>query len=247
MAQGPEQHDEIDPQGPKPPAVPTTRDTPERIRRQIETSGAVADGQAGTGNLLDERLLVVNQKAKLLEINNEYAIFDQQGAQVGAIRQVGQGWFRKAVRLLTDFDQYLTHRLEVVDAQGDVLFKVTRPAKFIKSKMLVESPQGQPLGQLVQQNAIGKIRFDMISQGQSIGSLNAENWRAWDFAILDAAGTEVARITKTWEGLAKTMFTSADNYVVKVHRPLTEPLRTLVMASAVTVDTALKQDSRGLN
>jgi len=58
--------------------------------------------------------------------------------------------------------------------------------------------------------------------------------------------TEVARITKTWEGLAKTMFTTADNYVVQIHRPLEEPLRSLVVAAAVSVDTALKQDDRGL-
>ncbi|HEV3365367.1 MAG TPA: Scramblase, partial [Acidimicrobiia bacterium] len=38
----------------------------------------------------------------------------------------------------------------------------------------------------------------------------------------------------------------ADNYVVQIHRPLEEPLRTLVVASAVSVDTALKQDQRGL-
>ncbi len=61
----------------------------------------------------------------------------------------------------------------------------------------------------------------------------------------DHADTEVARITKTWEGLAKTMFTSADNYVVQIHRPLEDPLRFLVVAAASAVDTALKQDSRG--
>jgi len=43
-----------------------------------------------------------------------------------------------------------------------------------------------------------------------------------------------------------TMFTTADSYVVHIHRPLSDPLRSLVVASALTVDTALKQDSRGL-
>jgi hypothetical protein len=55
----------------------------------------------------------------------------------------------------------------------------------------------------------------------------------------------VARITKTWEGLAKTMFTTADNFVVQIHRPMEDPLRSLVVAAALAVDTALKQDSRG--
>jgi uncharacterized protein YxjI len=75
--------------------------------------------------------------------------------------------------------------------------------------------------------------------------IHGENWRAWNFGIEDHTGTEVARITKTWEGLAKTAFTTADNYVVQIHRQLEDPLRLLVVASAVSIDTALKQDARG--
>ena len=90
----------------------------------------------------------------------------------------------------------------------------------------------------------GKIRFDLQAGGATVGSIKAENWRAWNFSIEDHTGTEVARITKTWEGLAKTMFTTADNYVVQIHRPLQQPLLAMVVASALSVDTALKQDSR---
>ncbi len=57
----------------------------------------------------------------------------------------------------------------------------------------------------------------------------------------------MARITKTWEGLAKAMFTTADNYVVTIHRPLDDPLRSMVVAAALSIDTALKQDNRGFN
>jgi hypothetical protein len=62
----------------------------------------------------------------------------------------------------------------------------------------------------VQANVFGKIRFDLVADGQLVGAIQAENWRAWNFAITDAAGTEVARITKKWEGLARTLFTTAD-------------------------------------
>jgi uncharacterized protein YxjI len=98
----------------------------------------------------------------------------------------------------------------------------------------------------VQENVFGKIRFALQAGDRAVGSINAENWRAWNFSIRDHTDTEVARITKTWEGLAKTMFSTADNYVVQIHRPLEEPLRSLVVASALSVDTALKQDKRGL-
>jgi transcriptional regulator GlxA family with amidase domain len=42
------------------------------------------------------------------------------------------------------------------------------------------------------------------------------------------------------------MFTTADNYVLQIHRPLNDPLLSMVVASALIIDTALKQDSRGL-
>ena len=122
---------------------------------------------------------------------------------------------------------------------------LTRPAKIVKSRVVVERPDGSPVGEIVQGNVFGKIRFDLVVDGAVVGAIQAENWRAWDFSVTDSVGTEVARITKSWEGLARTLFTTADRYVVHVHFKLPEPLASMVIASALTVDTALKQDDRG--
>ncbi len=59
--------------------------------------------------------------------------------------------------------------------------------------------------------------------------------------------TSSSLVTKTFSGITRAVFTQADNYVVQIHRPLEEPLRSLVVAAAVSVDTALKQDARGFN
>lgn len=230
-----------------PSAIPTTSQSPDKHAKQLERAGVVAGVQQGTGTVFTEPILVVNQKAKLIEINNEYAIFDQHGTQIGAIREVGQSGVKKAMRVLTSFDQFMSHSLQVIDMAGAVQLTVTRPAKVFKSKFSIGNGAGQEIGQIVQKNMIGKIHFGLEANGQEIGSLNAENWRAWNFNILDAAGVEIARITKTWEGLAKTLFTTADNYVIQLHRALDDPLRSLVVASALSVDTALKQDQRGFN
>jgi uncharacterized protein YxjI len=203
--------------------------------------------QPGAGpSLYEQPVLVVSQKTKLIELTNEYAVFDGQGRQIGAVVQVGQSSLRKAVRLFSRFDQFLTHHLEVRDARGPVLV-LTRPAKLARSRVRVTRPDGAPIGEIVQANVFGKIRFDLVANGHVVGAIQAENWRAWNFAILDAAGTEVARITKRWEGLARTLFTTADKYLVHVHFRLPEPLASMVIASALTVDTALKQDERGFN
>ena len=194
--------------------------------------------------LLDHDLLVVRQRTKLIELTNQYDLLDADGTTVGAVEQVGQTTLRKAVRLLGRIDQFLTHRLEVRDARGPVLV-LTRPAKVVRSRVVVQQPDGAPIGEIIQANVFGRIRFDLVANGTVVGAIQAENWRAWDFAITDAAGVEVARITKKWEGLARTLFTTADRYVVLVHFRLPEPLASMVIASALTVDTALKQDDRG--
>ncbi len=218
-----------------------------KVQRQVTEQAHVAPGAVGGGTLFTEPVLVVNQKAKLIEVNNEYAIHDAQGTQIGAIRQVGQSTAKKALRVLTSLDQFMTHSLQVIDRDGSVALALTRPAKFVKSKIVVQNGQGAPVGEIVQQNAIGKIRFGLMGPGGQVGEIRGENWRAWNFAITDGAGNEVARITKTWEGLAKTMFTTADNYVVQIHTQTDEPLRSLVVAAAVSVDLALKQDARGFS
>lgn len=227
-------------------AVPTTGMSAEKVRRQVTDQAGVHADATGGGTIFTEPVIVVNQKAKIIEINAEYAVYDRDGTQIGAIRQVGQSTLKKVARLVSSLDQFMTHSLQLVDMSGAVQLTVTRPAKFAKSKVHVTDAAGNPVGSIVQRNMIGKIRFSLETAGGEVGTLQGENWRAWNFSLSDAGGTEVARITKTWEGLAKTMFTTADNYVLQIHVPLEEPLRSLVVASAVSVDLALKQDARGL-
>ncbi|HWI03745.1 MAG TPA: phospholipid scramblase-related protein, partial [Acidimicrobiales bacterium] len=224
--------------------VPTVRRSTDKVLRDVAWGGGPS-GRPGGGSVFTEPILVVNQKAKLIEVNNEYAIFNQAGTQIGAVRQVGQSTLKKMVRLVSSWDQFMTHKLEVVDMAGTPLLSLTRPAKVMRSKIVVDDGAGRPVGQIVQENVFGKINFGLHDAGgRRVGAIKGQNWLAWNFSI-DDAGVEVGRITTTWEGLVKTEFTTADNFVVRIHRELDEPLRSLVVASALGVDTALKQDSRG--
>ena len=233
-----------EPRRPEDDFVPVGKESADKVQRQVAKAAGEGAAFQGGGTLLTEPVLVVNQKAKLIELTNQYAVYDQAGTQIGAVQQVGQSAARKVLRLVTNVDQYLTHKLEVKDMAGSVVLTLTRPAKILKSTLIVGDGTGAEVGRIVQENMIGKIRFRLEAGGQAVGSLNAENWRAWNFSIKDGAGTEVARITKTWAGLAAAAFTTADRYVVQINRPLDPPLRELVVAAALCVDTALKQDDK---
>ena len=227
---------------------PNAEQVQHMVRGQDGIRGAGIQGEipVGDGTLWGEKILVVSQKAKLIEITNQYSVFDQTGNQIASVNEIGQNAAKKALRLLTNLDQFMTHRLEITDRTGAVQLRLTRPAKIMKSTIVVEHENGGEIGRIVQDNVFGKIHFSLQANGQTLGSINAENWRAWNFNICDHNGVEIARITKTWEGLAKTLFTTADNYVCQIHADIPQPLLSLVVASALTVDTALKQDSRGL-
>ena len=100
-----------------------------------------------------------------------------------------------------------------------------------------------PIGTIVQQNVFGKKRFALEgASGETLGGINAENWRAWDFRFEDATGAPVGRITKRWAGLLKEGFTTADNYVLEISGEASPGLRLMMLGSAAGGDLALKQD-----
>jgi uncharacterized protein YxjI len=194
--------------------------------------------------LLEMERMFINQKAKLFELTAEYKIRDPDGAEVGVIRQEGQSKLKKVARLVSSLDQFMTHTLGVYDAAGAKVCELTRPRKVFKSRVIVNDGTGELVGTIVQQNVFGKIRFGYEgADGKPLGGINAENWRAWNFSIVDDGGREVGRITKKWAGIGKEMFTTADNYLFEIEPSVSGPLRILALASAAGVDLALKQDS----
>ena len=217
---------------------------PSRIQQQVQRSAGVTGAGGGGGTIFTEPVLVVNQKAKLIEVNNEYSVYDQNGQQLASVVQVGQSAIKKAIRFLGKYDQYMTHKLEIRDGHGQVLMIVTRPAKLLKSRVIVQRGDGSPLGEIVQRNVMGKKTFGMEVGGQEVGQIRGEDWFSFELGIFDNANNPIARITKTWEGFGKAIFTTADNYVLQLHGPLQDPLLSMVVASALTVDLAIHQDAK---
>ena len=68
-------------------------------------------------SLLEYDRVVINQKAKLIELVNEYMLRDEQGRDIGYFRQEGQSKLKKVARFVSSFDQFMKHRL-AVSAEG---------------------------------------------------------------------------------------------------------------------------------
>lgn len=116
-------------------------------------------------NLLSYNRIFVNQKGKLIEVTNEYHIRDEDGNDIGVIRQEGQSALRKVLRFFSKLDQYLTHHYGLYEESGVAVMRMTRPRKFVRSRVLVSHGDGRPAGEIVQENVFGKIRFGIQGPG----------------------------------------------------------------------------------
>jgi uncharacterized protein YxjI len=197
-----------------------------------------------THPLLARERLVINQKAKLFELRNQFAILDEAGAPIGSVEQVEQTALHKVVRIFSNLDAALPITLEVRDAGGAGVLRIVKP--WFRLTCSVVQPGGVVVGTVRKQIKLGKARFELADAGgQVVGAVLAQNWRARDFSVRDVGDVEVARVTKKWAGLGKELFTDADHYVLEVNPALRDPLRSLAIGSCLAIDTILKQKDSG--
>lgn len=194
--------------------------------------------EASSGGLLASPVLVVEQKKKLVDVGTDYSTFDEDGERVGHVRQIDQGVGVKLLRFVSSFDKYLKFSFEVTDASGAILLRLTRPAKVLKSRLIVEDGVGRSIGEIVQTNMLGKINFALESDGVLVGEMMGQSWRDKKFTIKDRQSNRVGDVSKRWEGM-RGAFHAEDKYVVRLEPDTSEPLRTLAIAASVCLDVAL--------
>ena len=193
--------------------------------------------------LLSQSAFVIEQRKKFFETDTTYDIYDAEGCAIGTVRQVAQSAARKAFRLVSKMDEYLGHAFEVTDANGAVQMRLERPAKFLKSRLVVTEPDGAEIGEIAQLNNIGKVRFGLTSRGTPVGELRSKNIRDRTFDILDASEKRVGSISKRFEGLSGFVKTE-DKYAVTIGDGTDGSLRRLALAGGIGVDLALFQSGQ---
>src|SRR6266545_4220519 len=181
---------------------------------------------AVSDRLLAYSKLVVDQKAKLIELRNEYSIYDESGNRIGSVMQVGQSVLTRLLRLVLRGDSLLGVKLEIREANGAVALLLHKPA--FRITCAVSRPNGTVIGRIAAKIRLGKARMAITDPAERVlGEVRAENLRAWNFNVQDATGRLIARVDKKWAG-ARELFTTADKYRVELDPNLPDPLRSLV-------------------
>lgn len=196
------------------------------------------------GSLLERSEIGVHQRRKLFEMRNQYTLADDAGVEIGRVEQVRQSPFTFLARLLSDLDVALPVILEVRDAGGGLALELRKP--WFRMRVEVRDAQGAVVGFVAKKIRVGKAVYALTgASGEPLGEVRAQDWRSRDFRVTDAAGQEVATVTKQWRGLLTEAFSDADSYAVLLDPSLTGPLRSLAFGATFAVDLVQKQKDSG--
>ena len=219
--------------------------------------------------LFSESLLVVSQKYEVVNSIPLYAIFDQNGARIGSVADVRarDNPFRPdrlaaslsaapvdnpasgvmgALNALRAVAREHPYELEVWNEAGVAVLVLTSAGGFVEERthITVRRGDGATIGTITLQDSglLRKRRYALEAGGQRVGTI-VVNWsKGPDHHVLDAHAREVAQIAQQPRGsLARALAREPKSFTVKIALPLPEPLHSLLLAGALTADTALNR------
>jgi hypothetical protein len=200
--------------------------------------------------LLSQDVFVVERFTELGRRWSDRSVLRPDGTTAGMLRRAAPATSRSTSGLKALVTRDLTRNdvVELVDDKQAVVLTLIRPVGTPKSSVEVRDSEGRDAGRIVQQNLRrNETTYAFLGpNGRFLGDLQAESWVSWDLRVMDSHARHVATLTRDWTGLDLTRFPRPDDYVVRITDSVHEPLRTLVVACALSLEVVVKPDSLGL-
>ena len=185
---------------------------------------------------------LVKEHVGLFKAANNFDLYDPATGQIVLLcREESLGLFTKLLRF-TDYKRYTPFDISVRTPAGELVVRVTRGVTLLRSRIEVRDGKGRLLGTFRQKLFSIGGSFDILDITEKVVCTLKGKWTGWDFRFLSGT-TELAKVTKKWAGIGKELFTSADNYVIRVAPsvPADGPARPLIVAAVLCIDMVLKE------
>jgi len=192
-------------------------------------------------NIFMNNVILVKERAGIFKAANAYDLFNDKGQKIGEVLESIPNFFVKALKF-TKYKTHLPYTVNFYDSSRNLLLTIRRPFTFFRSNISVKDKDGKPLGQYRQKFKLIKPEFHLFDPSGNLFASLKGDWKGWNFTLEDKSGAELAKVTKKWAGLAKELFTSADNYVISISKhDMPEDLRKVVFAAGIGIDMSLKE------
>ncbi len=196
--------------------------------------------------LANNNAFAVREKVGIFKAANSYDFFHPEtGELLMQSTEEDLGLFTKLLRF-TDFKTFTPFDATVRDAAGRRVIRVSRGISFLFSRVEVFDEHDMPVGTFQERFSFPRKKIEVLDNAGNIVLMLRGSFLAWDFTFFQMTSggeEEVARIGKVWAGLAKELFTTADNYVLGMNPALgaENPLRMMILAAVVCVDMVFKE------
>jgi uncharacterized protein YxjI len=193
-----------------------------------------------TNNFFESNSYFIDEKVNIFKFENCYNVFNDQGQNIGAVKQklsVGD----KFLRILLN-KAMLPFLLEIKNNEDQLVVSISRGWTFFMSKITIKNAQGETIGSIKQKFKLLKPSFRIFnSNEEQIAEINGD-WKAWNFKIFNASEEQIGTISKKLGGAMKELFTTADKYNVNIDSNYSNTEnKIIILAGAITIDMVLKE------
>ncbi|HYG74554.1 MAG TPA: phospholipid scramblase-related protein [Planctomycetota bacterium] len=189
----------------------------------------------------DTDTFLVREHVGFMKLHEAYDLLSADGKIIGTAVERASGW-KKLLKLFVN-KQMLGFTVEILNEQQQVLLTITRPFTILRSVVSVFDANATKIGYFRQHLLSLGGAFDVHdAQDKKIALLKGD-WKGWNFKFTDDSGQEIGTVGRQWGGIAKELFTNADNYVVHIERSKVTDVKQvqLMLAAALCIDMVLKE------
>lgn len=193
-------------------------------------------------SILKRNLFFVKEHIGLFKAANNFDIYDPANKElILECREEKLGFFTKMFRF-SSYKRMTPFHVAVKTIQGEKVLSIQRGFSLFLSKVDVLDENDVLIGRFKQRLFTIGGKFDILDPNDQILCTLKGSWTSWNFRFLKE-NEEYAEISKDWAGLGRELFTTADNYILKINSFVAndDPVRVLILAAVLCMDMVLKE------
>ncbi|MEZ6139899.1 MAG: phospholipid scramblase-related protein [Zavarzinella sp.] len=193
--------------------------------------------------MLNRSSYFIREHVGMFKLKGVYDILDPESNEVlASAKETSSQWVLWCQFLINQ--QFLPIQYTIIEAETNrTLLILERGVTFFRSVITIKGPTGEKLGYLKNKLFAFKAGFYVYDSHDNLIAQVKGDWVGWNFRFIDANDTEIGIVTKKWAGIGKELFTSADNYLIKIHddgEGVSEAKSLLLLAAGLAIDTVYK-------
>jgi uncharacterized protein YxjI len=193
--------------------------------------------------ILSLNLFFIKEHVRIFKAANIYDIYNPETEQIVLnCREENLGFFTRLFRF-TSYKRMTPFDIDIRTPEGEKIITVRRGVSFFISNVEVFDNNGMLLGRFRQKFFSIGGKFEVLDASDQPLCMLRGKWTSWEFKFVSADENELASVTKKWSGIGKELFTTADNYILRISQevPKDSQLRQLILAAVMCIDLVLKE------